>query len=91
MYSVTKLIRIQRLCDLNWIRDYYELEYARPPPPNSKHQRLWFFPGELLSAKVTVAGSGLVNWLLQTQFPVKETVNITLLYWQKKTEFAAMK
>lgn len=48
-------------------------------PPHSKHQRLWFFPGEFLSAKVAVAGSGLVNWPLQTQLSVhekKERVNI---------------
>lgn len=66
----------QLFCDFNWTLGL----------SNSKHQRLWFFPGELLSAKVTVAGSGLVNWPLQTQLSVKETANITLLYWEKKID-----
>lgn len=54
--------------------------------PKSKHQRLWLLPGELLSAKVTVTGSGLVNWTLQTQLPVKDTVIITLFLRQTKRQ-----
>lgn len=38
--------------------------------PNSEQERLWFFPGELLSAKVAIAGSGLVNGAFQTEFSV---------------------
>lgn len=73
-------IWIQWLLIVSWlvIRTWLECDWS------SKHQRLWFFPGELLSAKVTVAGSGLVDWPLQTQLPVKE-VNITLLYFYRIT------
>lgn len=34
--------------------------------PHLEQERLWFFPGELLSSKVAIAGSGLVHGTLQT-------------------------
>lgn len=34
--------------------------------PHLEQERLWLFPGELLSSKVAIAGSGLVNGTLQT-------------------------
>lgn len=39
--------------------------------PNSEQERLWLFPGKLLSAKVAIAGSGLVNGTLEVEFSVR--------------------
>lgn len=47
---------------------------------NSEHQRLRLFPGELIPAEVTVAGSGLVNWPLQTELSVRETQSMLYGY-----------
>lgn len=58
------------LCDLNQTLDCFISGMSLSL--DLKHQRLWFLPGEFFPAEMTIAGSGLVNWPLQTQLSVKE-------------------